>query len=111
LSEERQGQQQQQQAIFGVGGMACAFCASTIEQGLSQVKGIDSVKVIMNTSEVVVRYDRNKIDQNSVKKHLMGLGYYAFEETEKLGADQRVVEDNRSYHCSHCYYSLSFFNA
>jgi heavy metal translocating P-type ATPase len=94
LSKERQGQQQQQQAIFGVGGMACAFCASTIEEGLSQVKGIDSVKVIMNTSEVVVRYDPNKIDQNSVKKHLMGLGYYAFEESEKLGADERVVEDN-----------------
>jgi heavy metal translocating P-type ATPase len=86
---------EQQQAIFGVGGMACAFCASTIEQGLSQVKGIDSAKVIMNTSEVVVRYDPNKINHNSIKKHLMGLGYHAFEETEKLGADQRVVEDNK----------------
>jgi heavy metal translocating P-type ATPase len=87
--------QQQKQAIFGVGGMACAFCASTIEQGLSQIKGIDSAKVIMNTSEVVVRYDPSRINRNSIKKHLMGLGYHAFEETEKLGADQRVVEDNK----------------
>jgi len=86
---------EQQQAIFGVGGMACAFCASTIEQGLSQVKGIDSTKVIMNTSEVVVRYDPSRIDHSSIKKHLMGLGYHAFEETEKLDADQRVVEDNK----------------
>jgi heavy metal translocating P-type ATPase len=86
---------EQNQAIFGVGGMACAFCASTIEQGLSQVKGIDSTKVIMNTSEVVVRYDPNKIDQSIVKKHLTGLGYYAFDESEKLGSDQRVLEDNR----------------
>jgi heavy metal translocating P-type ATPase len=91
---EQKGERQQQ-AIFGVGGMACAFCASTIEQGLSQVKGIDSAKVIMNTSEVVVRYDPSRINHNSIKKHLMGLGYHAFEETEKLGADQRVVEDNK----------------
>jgi heavy metal translocating P-type ATPase len=95
VTDEQKREQQQQQAIFGVGGMACAFCASTIEQGLSQVKGIDSAKVIMNTSEVVVRYDPSRIDHNSIKKHLMGLGYHAFEETEKLGADQRVVEDNK----------------
>jgi heavy metal translocating P-type ATPase len=86
---------QQQQAIFEVGGMACAFCATTIEGSLSQVKGIESVKVLMNTSEVVVRYDPKQLDHSSVKKHLTRLGYYAFDESEKMHSDIAVLKDSR----------------
>ncbi len=75
--------------------MACAFCATTIEESLSQVKGIDSVRVLVNTSEVIVRYDPSKLDSKSVKNHLMGLGYYAFDETEKTHSDTTVLKDSR----------------
>lgn len=83
------------QDIFGVGGMACAFCASTIEDSLSKIQGIQSVKVLMNTSEVVVRYNLKEIDHDSVKKHLTGLGYYAFEESEKSHSDVTILRDSR----------------
>lgn len=85
----------EQQVILEVGGMACAFCASTIEEGLSKVKGVDSAKVIMNTSEVVVRYDPKELDNNAVKKHLTSLGYYAFDESEKTYSDIKVLRDSR----------------
>lgn len=87
--------QEQQQAVFEVGGMACAFCATTIEGSLSQVKGIESVKVLMNTSEVVVRYNPKEIDRDSVKKNLTRLGYYAFDESEKMHSDTSVLKDSR----------------
>jgi len=87
--------QEQQQAVFEVGGMACAFCATTIEGSLSQVKGIESVKVLMNTSEVVVRYNPKQLDRDSVKKHLTRLGYYAFDESEKTHSDTAVLKDSR----------------
>lgn len=83
------------QDIFEVGGMACAFCASTIEESLSKVVGIQSVKVLMNTSEVVVRYNSKEITHDSVKKHLIGLGYYAFDESEKSHSDVTVLSDSR----------------
>lgn len=83
------------QDIFEVGGMACAFCASTIENSLSRIQGIRSVKVLMNTSEVVVRYNLKEIDHDSVKKHLTGLGYYAFEESEKSHSDVTILRDSR----------------
>jgi heavy metal translocating P-type ATPase len=75
--------------------MACAFCATTIEGSLSQVRGIESVKVLMNTSEVVVRYDPKQLDNESVKKHLIRLGYYAFDESEKRHSDSSVLKDSR----------------
>lgn len=86
---------QQQQAIFEVGGMACAFCATTIERGLSPLKGIDSVKVIMNTSEVVIRYDPTLLNRNELKRHLGALGYYAFDENERKDSNSTVLNDSR----------------
>lgn len=85
----------QQQAIFEVGGMACAFCATTIEKGLTPLKGIDSVKVIMNTSEVVIRYDPTLLNRNELKKHLGALGYYAFDENERKDSSSTVLNDSR----------------
>jgi len=94
-SNKSQEKKQQQQAVFEVGGMACAFCATTIEGALSQVRGIESVKVLMNTSEVVVRYNPEQLDNSSVKKHLIRLGYYAFDESEKTHSDTSVLKDSR----------------
>jgi heavy metal translocating P-type ATPase len=95
LNKEEQRGRQQQQSIFEVGGMACAFCATTIEESLSQVKGIESARVIMNTSEVIVRYNPQELDHKSIKKHLTQLGYYAFDESEKLHSDVTVLKDSR----------------
>ncbi len=86
---------QQQQAIFEVGGMACAFCATTIEEGLTPLKGIDSVKVIMNTSEVVIRYDPSVLSKTDLKQHLGALGYYAFDENERKDSGSTVLHDSR----------------
>lgn len=85
----------QQQAIFEVGGMACAFCATTIEKGLTPLKGIDSVKVIMNTSEIVIRYDPTLLNRNELKRHLGALGYYAFDENERKDSSSTVLNDSR----------------
>lgn len=86
---------QQQQAIFEVGGMACAFCATTIEEGLTPLKGIDSVKVIMNTSEVVIRYDPSVLNKTDLKQHLGALGYYAFDENDRNDSGSTVLHDSQ----------------
>ncbi|MDE1814641.1 MAG: cadmium-translocating P-type ATPase [Thaumarchaeota archaeon] len=86
---------QQQQAVFEVGGMACAFCATTIEEGLAPIKGIESVKVIMNTSEVVIRYDPSIFNKDDLKHQLGALGYYAFDENERKDGGSTVLHDSR----------------
>lgn len=69
---------------FYIGGMACAFCASTIEKGLRGVKGVDSSKVLMESGEVFIRHDPAAIDKSRLKTEIQRLGYYVFEGRENM---------------------------
>lgn len=78
---------------FYVGGMACAFCASTIEKGLSRKGGVKSVKVILESSEVFVRYDQNLVNVETLRKEIEKLGYYVFE--KKLNTPYILKDSKR----------------
>ncbi|MDV3293381.1 MAG: cation-translocating P-type ATPase [Nitrososphaerales archaeon] len=69
---------------FYVGGMACAFCASTIEKGLKQVNGVVSSKVLMESGEVFIKHDPNTVEKSRLKTELQRLGYYIFEGRENM---------------------------
>lgn len=69
---------------FYIGGMACAFCASTIEKGLKQVNGVDSSKVLMESGEVFVRHNPSTISKDRIKTEIPRLGYYVFEGRENM---------------------------
>ncbi len=62
-----------------IGGMACAFCASTIEKGLRHVSGVGSVKVLLESGEVFIRYNPSLVDKSSLKSQIQDLGYYVFD--------------------------------
>lgn len=79
---------------FYVGGMACAFCAATIEKGLRQVDGVSSSKVLVESGEVFIRHDPTLIDEGRLKKELEKLGYYVFEGKENMA--NTVLVDSRS---------------
>jgi Copper chaperone len=53
---------------FYVGGMACVFCASTIEKGLSKVNGVKSVRVFLESGEVIIKYDKSLVSFRIIKK-------------------------------------------
>jgi heavy metal translocating P-type ATPase len=61
-----------------VAGMACAFCASTIERGLAKLNGVKSAKVSLETGEVFVRHD-SSVSPEVLRRELERLGYYVFE--------------------------------
>ncbi|MCL4518661.1 MAG: cation transporter, partial [Thaumarchaeota archaeon] len=67
---------------FYIGGMACAFCASTIEKGLKHVEGVDSSKVLMESGEVFVKHDPTAIGKDRIRSEIQKLGYYVFEGRE-----------------------------
>lgn len=71
---------------FYVGGMACAFCAATIEKGLSQVRGVSSAKVLMESGEVFIKHDATTVDKSRLKRELEGLGYYVFEQKGNMSS-------------------------
>ncbi|MEM3794849.1 MAG: cation-translocating P-type ATPase, partial [Thermoprotei archaeon] len=80
--------------VFVVGGMACAFCASTIEKGLAQVEGVKSAKVFMESGEVIVEHNPVVVDKRNLKRELQRLGYYVFEGKEN--ANYTILADSRS---------------
>ncbi|MEM3190783.1 MAG: cation-translocating P-type ATPase [Candidatus Parvarchaeota archaeon] len=76
-----------------VGGMACAFCASTIEKGLAQVDGVKSAKVLMESGEVFIKHDPSVVDKDQLKRELQRLGYYVFEGKENMSST--ILADSR----------------
>ncbi|MEM3670323.1 MAG: cation-translocating P-type ATPase [Thermoprotei archaeon] len=76
-----------------VGGMACAFCASTIEKGLTHVEGVKSAKVFMESGEVIIKHDPSVVDKPRLKRELQRLGYYAFD--GKANMSEVILADSR----------------
>ena len=76
-----------------VGGMACAFCASTIEKGLGRVDGVKSAKVLMESGEVFIKHDPSVVDKARLKAALQRLGYYVFEGKENMSST--ILADSR----------------
>jgi len=77
---------------FYVGGMACSFCASTIEKGLSKVNGVESARVFLESGEVIIKYDKSLVSLELLKKEIERLGYYVFDKTLDSSA---VLKDSK----------------
>lgn len=78
---------QKSSARFGAidikSSVQCGTCEEIITEGLLQVKGIESVSVDIPNKVVRVHFNRNKINEESVRIALTRLGYDA----DKLPAD------------------------
>jgi Cu+-exporting ATPase len=62
-------------AQFHVGGMACSFCAESIETAYDRTDGVEAVDVSLAHEEVLVRYDDASLSDVELKDTLRDLGY------------------------------------
>jgi Cu+-exporting ATPase len=60
---------------YHINGMACATCASTVEQRLGKLSGVQEVHVNLAKKEAVVTTDR-EITAEQVKEALNGTNYH-----------------------------------
>ena len=58
-----------------IGGMACSFCAQSIDKAIGQQKGVESVNVSLAHEQVLIEYDPDRIQQRNLKQILLDLGY------------------------------------
>jgi heavy metal translocating P-type ATPase len=63
------------QKQFNVGGMACSFCAESIEKAYRRTDGVTDVDVSLAHEEVLVQYDDDRLSEVEVKDTLRDLGY------------------------------------
>lgn len=74
-----------------IGGLACSFCAQSIETYFGRTEGIQQVNVSLAHEEVLIQYDPQKLDESQIKQTIRDLGYTirdpdrvkAFEEQEQ----------------------------
>ncbi|MBE9536932.1 MAG: heavy metal translocating P-type ATPase [Proteobacteria bacterium] len=72
-----------------ISGMTCASCASTIEKGLSALKGVAGAAVNFATGKATVKYDPALVNPGDLEKAVIDSGY---EVIKSSGEDLADVE-------------------
>ena len=75
---------------FQVTGMDCTSCASTVEQGVAQLDGVQSSQVIFAAEQLRVKGD---VESDIVVSRIRELGYDVVDEEELAAApkEQRTL--------------------
>jgi copper chaperone CopZ len=60
---------------FSVGGMTCTMCEASIEKGVGQMAGIDSVNVVLDDSIAFVRFNPQLVSEAEITKTIELRGY------------------------------------
>ncbi len=58
-----------------IGGMACSFCAQSINKAFERMDGVRGVNVSLAHEEVLIRYDPGRVQEPTLKQTLLDLGY------------------------------------
>lgn len=61
--------------ILEVKGMSCGHCEKSVKDGLSNLKGVNTVEVQLDEGKVNVNYDKNEITLDEICDTIEDLGY------------------------------------
>lgn len=80
-----------------IGGMACSFCAQSIDKALSQKEGVGNVSVSLAHERLLVEYEEDFINPPELKQIMLDLGY-TIRDPDKVKAfeeQQQELETHR----------------
>ena len=60
---------------YKVEGMTCDHCEMSIQKGVSELPGIESVLANHEDSTTVIQFDKSKADEEEIKKAIEKRGY------------------------------------
>ncbi len=63
---------------IGVNGMTCVGCEVTLEENISDIEGVVSVKASHTEKEAIIEFDSTKTDLNTITKTIKESGYKTF---------------------------------
>jgi len=81
-----------------IGGMACSFCAQSINKAIGQRDGVENVNVSLAHEQVLIEYNPDRIQQRDLKQILLDLGY-TIRDPDKIKAfeeQQQELETHRN---------------
>jgi len=63
---------------IGVNGMTCVGCEVTLEDNISKIEGVVSVKASHTEKEAIIEFDSTKTNINKITKTIKESGYKPF---------------------------------
>ena len=60
---------------LNIGGMACSFCAESINKAYNKVDGVEKIDVSMAHEQVLIRYQEDKVWEQELRQTILDLGY------------------------------------
>ena len=63
------------QAVIQLGPVTCPSCIKKIEAAVSKIEGVETVKVLFNSSKVKAEFDGNKTSGADISETIQKLGY------------------------------------
>ena len=63
------------QAVIQLGPVTCPSCIKKIEAAVSKIEGVETVKVLFNSSKVKAAFDSTKTSGNAISETIQKLGY------------------------------------
>ncbi|MDR8391491.1 heavy metal translocating P-type ATPase [Aliifodinibius sp. S!AR15-10] len=79
-----------------IGGMACSFCAQSIDKAIGQREGVATVNVSLAHEQVLIEYDSGDIKEADLKQILLDLGY-TIRDPDKVKAFQEQQQELKTH--------------
>lgn len=73
--------------VFKVEGMHCPLCTTAIKKAINEIDGIKKVSARLNTKEVTVVYDEEKVKIEDILKAIKTTSYEGVEISTKSNED------------------------
>jgi heavy metal translocating P-type ATPase len=75
-----------------IGGLACSFCAESINKAFRREEGVSEVNVSLAHEEVLIQYDDNLVDRPELRQTILDLGY-TIRDSDKVRAFDEQQEE------------------
>lgn len=62
---------------FKVSGMTCKHCVARVEKGISELSGVEKVKVNLKKERATVKFDQSQVTENQIIDSIVTTGYEA----------------------------------
>src|SRR5690554_704267 len=82
-----------EKSTFPVTGMSCAGCASSVENILNKMEGVNKAEVNFASNSVLVSYDTEAVNKEELKSNLQGAGYDIIISSDNAEEEQEELHD------------------
>ncbi|MDN5042399.1 heavy metal translocating P-type ATPase [Aliarcobacter butzleri] len=79
---------------FDIKGMTCSACSSAVDRNVKKLEGINEVNVNLLNNSMIVKYDENVLNNETIIKKVQDAGYEAFLVENGKKTQKNSTEDN-----------------